>query len=65
MFIMFDRTGTLYFIDSHSHGDNGALIASAPSKSGVAFADWLDAMMDLHWNSHFLIGSVTEIYYKL
>ena len=62
MFIMFDSTGNLYFSDSHSHGDHGALIACALPGAGVAFADWMDEMMNLHWNSRLVVGSVTEIF---
>lgn len=64
MFLMADSSGDLYFVDSHSHRDSGALIASAPPGNGVAFADWICKMMDFHWCCPLTLGSVNEVIYS-
>ena len=64
MLLMIDSSGDVYFVDSHSHKDTGALIATAPSGNGVAFADWMDSMMDFNWRSPFTIGSMIEVIYS-
>ena len=56
MFLICESSGNLYFLASHLHKDRGALIASAPSGSGEALADWIDKMMILHWNCPLTIG---------
>ena len=63
MFLMCDSCGSLCFVDSHSHKNSGALIACAPPGSGVAFAEWIDKMMDFHWSCPLTVGSVNEIIY--
>lgn len=57
MFLICERRGNLYFLDSHLHKDRGALITNAPSGSGEALADWIDKMMILHWNCPLTIGT--------
>ena len=64
MSLFIDSCGHLYFVDSHLHRDSGALIASAPSGYGVAFTDWINKMMDFHWQTPLTLGSVTEIIYN-
>ncbi|KAJ7358945.1 hypothetical protein OS493_020788 [Desmophyllum pertusum] len=64
MFLMADSCGHLYFVDSHSHRDSGALIASAPPDNGVAFAHWIDQMMNFHWLCPLIVGSVNEVIYS-
>ena len=63
MFLMCD-SGNLYFVDSHSHKDSGALIASVPTGNGEAFAEWIDKMMNFHWHCPLTIGSMTEVIYN-
>jgi len=63
MFLMCD-SGNLYFVDSHSHKDSGALIASVPPGNGEAFAEWIDEMMNFHWQCPLTIGSMTEVIYN-
>ena len=63
MFLMCDR-GNLYFVDSHSHKDSGALIASVPPGNGEALAEWIDKMMNFHWQCPPTIGSMTEVIYN-
>ena len=63
MFLMCD-SGNLYFVDSHSHKDSGALIASVPPGNGEAFAEWIDEMMNFHWQCPLAIGSMTEVIYN-
>ena len=63
MFLMCD-SGNLYFVDSHSHKDSGALIASVPPGNGEAFAEWIHKMMNFHWHCPLTIGSMTEIIYN-
>ena len=63
MFLKCDSE-SLYFVDSHSHNDSGALIASVPSGNGEAFADWIDQMMNFHWKCPLTIGSMTEVIYS-
>ena len=63
MFLFVDSHGHFYFVDSHSHRDCGALIASAPPGSTVAFTEWIDRMMDLNWQTPLTVGSVTLVIY--
>ena len=63
MLLFIDSTGHLYFVDSHSHRDCGALIASAPPGYGEAFADWIDGMMNLSWQTPLTLGSISEVIY--
>ena len=64
MLLMIDSCGDVYFVDWHSHKDTGALIATAPSDNSVAFADWMDSMMDFNWRSPLTIGSMIEVIYS-
>ena len=63
MLLFIDSSGHLYFVDSHSHRDCGALIASAPPGYGEAFADWIDRMMILNWQTPLTVGSLSEVIY--
>lgn len=63
MFLLVDSCGHFYFVDSHSHRDCGALIATAPPGNGVAFTEWIDRMMDFNWQTPLTLGSVTEVIY--
>ena len=66
MLLFIDSCGFLTvadFVDSNLPKDSGALIASAPPGNGLSFADWIDKMMDFHWQASLTIGSVTEIIY--
>ena len=63
MLLFIDSCGELYFVDYHSHKDSGALIASAPPGNGLSFADWIDRMMDFHWQIPLTQASVTEVIY--
>ena len=63
MFLLVDSCGSFYFVDSHSHANSGALIASVGPGQGKAFTDWIDRMMDINWQSHLTLGSVTEVIY--
>ena len=63
MFLMCD-SGNLYFVDSLSHKDSGAWIASVPPGNGEAFAEWIDKMMNFHWHCPLTIGSMTEVIYN-
>lgn len=63
MLLFINSCGELYFVDSHSHKDSGALIASAPPGNGLSFADWIDKMMDFHWQTPLTLASVTEVIY--
>ena len=63
MILFIDSSGHLYFVDSHSHRDCEAHIASAPPGYGEAFADWIDRMMNLSWQTPLTQGSVSEVMY--
>ena len=63
MFLLVDSCGSFYFVDSHSHANRGALIASVGPGQGKAFTDWIDRMMDINWQSPLTLGSVTEVIY--
>ena len=56
---MADSSGALYFVDSHSHTDNGA-----PPGNGVEFADCVCKMMDFHLCCALTLGSVNEVIYS-
>jgi len=56
MFLLVDSCGHFYFVDSHSHRNSGAIIASAPPGHAKAFTDWIDRMMDLHWQTPLRLG---------
>lgn len=63
MFLLVDSCGHMYFVDSHSHRDCGAIIASSPPGNGVEFTEWIDKMMNLNWQTSLTLGSVTEVIY--
>jgi len=59
MFLMCD-SGNLYFLDSHFHKDSGALIVSVHPGNGEAFTEWIDKMMNFHWQCPLTIGSMVK-----
>ena len=61
MLLIVDSCDLLYIVDSHSHKDSGALIASRPP--GLSFANWIADMMDYDWKMPLSLGSVTGIIY--
>lgn len=63
MFLLVDSCGSFYFVDSRSHVNSGALIASVGSGQGKAFTGWIDRMMDINWQSPLTLGSGTEVIY--
>ena len=63
MFLLVDSCGHMYFVDSHSHRDCGAIIASSQPGNGVEFTEWIDKMMNLNWQTSLTLGSVTEVIY--
>ena len=50
-------------IDSHCHGNTGAIIACSARGNILSLATWLDAMMRASWNCLLTIASMTKIIY--
>ena len=50
-------------VDSHSHGNDGAIIACTPPGSIHLLAQWLDALMNDIWQHSLTIASVTKVFY--
>jgi len=63
MLLTFDVNGTIYFVDSHLHGKQGAMIAVSPPNTGHEFATWLDRMMSDCWGCTLTLGSIVEVMY--
>lgn len=50
-------------IDSHCHGNTGAIIACSARGNILSLATWLDDMMRASWNCLLTIASMTKIIY--
>ena len=50
-------------IDSHCHGNRGALIACSSRGNILSLASWLDAMMRATWQCSLTIASMTKVIY--
>lgn len=66
MLITVDFNGTLMFIDSHVHGQNGAMIAqSVPylGQQGQLFSAWFNGMLMASCGEGLSVGSLSTISY--
>lgn len=52
-------------IDSHSHGNDGAIIACSQAGCIHLLAQWLDAMMNDIWQKPLAVATITKIVYFL
>ena len=50
-------------VDSHSHGNDGAIIACTQPGSIHLLAQWLDALMNDIWQHSPTIASITKVFY--
>lgn len=50
-------------VDSHSHGNGGAIIACCQSGQVASLASWLDAMMNAIWGVSLTVASISPVYY--
>lgn len=50
-------------VDSHSHGNGGAIIACCQSGQVASLAYWLDAMMNAIWGVSLTVASISPVHY--
>ena len=66
MTIIVDRTGSIIFIDSHIHGQNGALVAQSDAYNGnqaQSFSASVDQMLTKNYGVGLSICSLTTVSY--
>ncbi|KAJ7331224.1 hypothetical protein OS493_020006 [Desmophyllum pertusum] len=63
MLLVVNSDSSAMIIDSHSHGNKGAIIACSPRGKIHLLAQWLDAMMKDNWQHSLTIASVTKVFY--
>lgn len=63
MLLAVNSDSSAMIIDSHSHGNDGAIIACSQPGCIHLLAQWLDAMMNNNWQRSLSIGSVTKVFY--
>ena len=63
MLLAVNSDSSAMIIDSHSHGNDGAIIACSQPGCMHLLAQWLDAMMNDNWQCSLSIASVTKVSY--
>lgn len=63
MLLVVNSDSSAMIIDSHSHGNEGAIIACTPPGNILLLPEWLDAMMKDIWQHSLTIASVTNVFY--
>lgn len=63
MFIV-NQDGSCMVVDSHRHGNMGAIISYCPPNYAKKLAKWLEAMMQGTWQCNLQVCSVTPIFYS-
>lgn len=63
MLFVVNQDSSCMIIDSHKHGNNGALIAFCPPKSSKMLVEWLQGMFQETWQSDLRVCSVIPISY--
>ena len=67
MMIIVDDNGTLIFIDSHMHGDSGALVARSDPYQGQqaqSFSTWVNQMLNKCHGVGLYISSLTTVTFE-
>ena len=63
MLFLVNSDSSAMIADSHSHGNEGAIIAYSNPGNIHLLAQWLDAMMTDCWQQSLTIASLTEVFY--
>ena len=63
MLLAVNSDSSAMIIDSHSHGNDGAIIACSQPGCIQLLAQWLDAMINYNWQHSLTIASVTKVFY--
>ena len=63
MFIV-NQDGSCMVVDSHRHGNMGAIISYCPPNYAKILAKWLEAVMQGTWQCNLRVCSVTPIFYS-
>ena len=61
--LLVNSDSSAMIIDSHSHGNEGAIIAYSKPGNIHLLAQWLDAMMIDNWQHPLTIASLTKVFY--
>ena len=48
-------------VNSHSHGNRGAIIACCQSRQVASLSCWLDAMMNVIWGVSLTVASISPV----
>ena len=63
MLLAVNSDSSAMIIDSHSHGNDGAIIACSQPGCIHLLGQWLDAMMNNNWQLSLTIASITMVFY--
>ena len=63
MLLVVNSDSSAMITDSHSHGNEGAIIAYSKPGNVHLLAQWLDAMMAACWQQSLTIASLTKVFY--
>ena len=63
MLLAVNSDSSAMIVDSHSHGNDGAIIACTQPGSIHLLAQWLDALMNDIWQHSLTIASITRVVY--
>ena len=63
MLLLVNSDSSAMIADSHSHGNEGAIIAYSNPGNIHLLAQWLGAMMTDCWQQSLTIASLTEVFY--
>ena len=63
MLLVVNCDSSAMIIDSHSHGNDGAIIACSQAGCIHLLAQWLDAMMNDIWQKPLAVATITKIVY--
>ena len=63
MLLTVNSDSSAMIVDSHSHGNDGAILACTQPGCIHLLAQWLDAMMNYNWQQSLTIASITRVVY--
>ncbi len=64
MLLLVNSDSSGMIVDSHSHGNEGAIVAYSNPGNAHLLAQWLDSMMVDNWNQPLTIASITKVFYN-